>query len=376
MDESELDDSYEEKWVREVAALESLPFVKDGSVNFVASDESANLNKVHVTVLCCWEQSRRAFKQLTMSCDNKGKPTHLDALRALRAKVEAEHGAPNHVGDSKAHERRLELERENMGVSRPKTAFDMLALGNAAVKRALEKARVDEEHARAACEAELIASNAREKAQREANTSKARAQELSKPTLVKQKRQKTSVDVHLSSCGRSCDSDTAQTEGETDDEPSWMTWTIARWRKHESEMQKRRSTQIRVDDEDKSLLRTGDDRQGWRWHWRRGMVGSVQDWANGSRFRVAFMLSELAIYFKVESEVAERLGFKLSAEQVKQAKVDGYIVDRTIAALHQLKQCRTEEERQDYGTVLAAVAPTREAKGDAQGMIAAARQKT
>ncbi|KAL1498593.1 hypothetical protein AB1Y20_013908 [Prymnesium parvum] len=46
MDESELDDSYEEKWVREVAALESLPFVKDGSVNFVASDESANLNKV------------------------------------------------------------------------------------------------------------------------------------------------------------------------------------------------------------------------------------------------------------------------------------------------------------------------------------------
>lgn len=79
----------------------------------------------------------------------------------------------------------------------------------------------------------------------------------------------------------------------------------------------------------------------------------------------------MAPIYTTPLQVAERLGFKLSEEQVKAAQVDAYIVDRTSAALRQLKLCRTEEERQDYGLVLAAVAPTREAKGDAHGMIAA-----
>ena len=53
----------------------------------------------------------------------------------------------------------------------------------------------------------------------------------------------------------------------------------------------------------------------------------------------------------------------MSKEQVAQAKVDKQIVDRLVAALHQLKQCRSEEERVDYHVVLGAVAPTREAAG-------------
>lgn len=242
-----------------------------------------------------------------MSCDNDAKPTHLDVLRVLRKKVETDHGAPDHEGDPKAHERLRELGQTAENVdSSPKTAFDALALGHAAVKRAQDKARVDADRARAACEAEVAAVNAREKAQQEAKVSKARADELSKP-MMQQKRRRVSDAVLGASGSSSAQADASMAiavEDETDNEASWMMWTIPRWRKHEREMQKRRSVEMSDGaDKDRSLPRKGDETQGWRWHWRRGMVGSVQDWANGSRFRAAFMLAELAIYFKVESEV-------------------------------------------------------------------------
>ena len=64
------------------------------------------------------------------------------------------------------------------------------------------------------------------------------------------------------------------------------------------------------------------------------------------------------------------MGFGLTEEEVAASKTDAYIVDRLRAALHQLKQCRSEEERVDYHTVLTAVAPTREAACDTKGMIA------
>ena len=58
-----------------------------------------------------------------------------------------------------------------------------------------------------------------------------------------------------------------------------------------------------------------------------------------------------------------------SAEEVEQAKTDKYIVYRLHAALKQLKQCRSEDERVDYHTVLAAVAPERTAARDQSGMV-------
>lgn len=63
------------------------------------------------------------------------------------------------------------------------------------------------------------------------------------------------------------------------------------------------------------------------------------------------------------------MGYGLGQDEVAAAKTDKYIVDRLRAALQQLKQCRSKEECLDYHIVLAAVAPTREEKGDQQGMI-------
>lgn len=49
-------------------------------------------------------------------------------------------------------------------------------------------------------------------------------------------------------------------------------------------------------------------------------------------------------------------------------KVDKYIVGRIVAALRQLKQCRTEEERVGYHIVLAALAPELESVRSQAGM--------
>ena len=59
-------------------------------------------------------------------------------------------------------------------------------------------------------------------------------------------------------------------------------------------------------------LPPGDDTRGWRRHWRRGMYGSIQDWAGGSKNRVGHMLSECALYFDVVNDVGERLGFGIT----------------------------------------------------------------
>jgi hypothetical protein len=80
-------------------------------------------------------------------------------------------------------------------------------------------------------------------------------------------------------------------------------WSLARWRKHESEVQARRAVVIDIDNADKSLPARGDEERGWRKHWRRGIIGSIQDWAEGRKHRVVFMLAEMARYFDVEREV-------------------------------------------------------------------------
>ena len=57
-----------------------------------------------------------------------------------------------------------------------------------------------------------------------------------------------------------------------------------------------------------------------------------------------------------------------AGEQLKKAVTDAYIVDRAVAALATLKQCGTEQARQEYHIVLGALAPTIAAKGDREGL--------
>lgn len=68
-------------------------------------------------------------------------------------------------------------------------------------------------------------------------------------------------------------------------------------------------------------------------------------------------------------QMAERLGLKLSRQQVKDAETDAYIRLRLKAVLKEFKFCDSEEQRQDLHLVLAALAPERSAERDRSGMI-------
>lgn len=94
-----------------------------------------------------------------------------------------------------------------------------------------------------------------------------------------------------------------ETDG-TDDMPTWRGWSLSRWFKHETEVQKRRAVEVDPQNTDKFLPPRGDEERGWRSHWRRGLLGAVRDWAEGSPFRVAFMLAELAKSFNVVDAVS------------------------------------------------------------------------
>jgi multidrug efflux pump subunit AcrA (membrane-fusion protein) len=100
---------------------------------------------------------------VVVAVDEKAKPTHLEALRALRETIECNHVSSEHQWADKALARRSELEAA--GQVEPCDSFDRMRMARArlsllqsqaaAAERALEKAR----------EAERKASTAREEAE-------------------------------------------------------------------------------------------------------------------------------------------------------------------------------------------------------------------
>ena len=89
--------------------IEALPVV-NGAVSFFYHNDITNLNKVQALVGCCWASGR--LKRVMVNCDETGlKPTHLEALRELRAKIMKEHMHEGHVHHPKAVQRMAERRR-------------------------------------------------------------------------------------------------------------------------------------------------------------------------------------------------------------------------------------------------------------------------
>jgi len=294
--------------------IEALPFVK-GEVAFIISDKAANANKVQASVWCCWDGGNQSFKRVIISCDEKVKLTHLEALRALRVKLVNEHGQSDHPVHSKAAERRAELRPEE-----PKTLFDRQRLAAARQQAAVRQAEADEKHADQARQAEASAVLARQQAEATAKASKALADAL-KPPTASHKRQRTAF------AGPSSSATTRPPHfsPEPSTEPEWNGWPIHRWKKHETEELRRRAVPLepfigplpcgvsrgsKVTDAEgvatpsaqgNATLPRGEF--GWRRHPRRGIYGSLCSWASGNRSNIAFMLAESAKYFGVVDQV-------------------------------------------------------------------------
>lgn len=67
--------------------------------------------------------------------------------------------------------------------------------------------------------------------------------------------------------------------------------------------------------------------------------------------------------------VAERVGFGVRREDLKEAHTDCYIVDRVRSALQVRKGCHTESQGNQFHLLLGAVAPERERERCREGMI-------
>jgi hypothetical protein len=280
-------EKYNELEASNLQKLRDLP-----NVSAVNVSRKAGLNQTYVQVtLTCGKHSllqcatAYAKKQPKQHC-SRAIPSVAQAAEVLMVRLLSDHGSciehlqQESTGGSSSQERvqHIDAFAHMSQVRRLEADADAAKLREGDAHRQVEQARQQVEQA---CCAELQAVQEREAAE-------AALREL------RAKRQKTVAD--------SAEDEAA--EAATDDTPTWKSWSLARWRKHESEVQVRRAVVIDIANTDESLPPRGDEERGWRKHWRRGLIGSIQDWAEGRKHRVVFMLAEMARYFKVEREVS------------------------------------------------------------------------
>ena len=181
-----------ETWLFRVAEeqrlIEALPVVL-GSVKFYYDEADPNLNKVEVTVGCCWLSGK--LKRVKDNCTKDGKkPSHLEALVSLREKLEREHCGADHEHHPRAVERAAVWRAEpDAAMPEAATAFDAMRLA-ASRQSIAEKVAVNAEQAAAeARTTEAAAIAAREAAESEAKEARAAAEalKLAKPSHKKQK---------------------------------------------------------------------------------------------------------------------------------------------------------------------------------------------
>ena len=100
---------------------------------------------------------------------------------------------------------------------------------------------------------------------------------------------------------------------------------------------------------------------------RKGVVGWMHYWACGSVLRVVLLIISLASHFDVSGMVLEKL-LEGDSPQAKKIRVDGYICDRLAGGIEMLKGCQSERQREEFYTVLGAVAAEPAKVRDAFGM--------
>lgn len=296
--------------------IEALRVVK--SVELFFHDADPNLNKVEATLWCCWSSGR--LKRVKMACDKSGeKPTHLEAMRALHTKINKEHMCGDHQPDPRAVKKRVEL-GVALGAPPGSTVFDRMAAAQAAVRLVQHTAEADQQRVDQAMAAEQRAVLAQEEAAQRrkdaeatAKRSKAAAEALSRPPVPPAKKQRTaaaagrSTDTPPGAAAEPMDAE-AQAATEEADPKSWESYSLLIFRALFRKFANSSSMFIDPDNTDETPPERGNDsgRRGWRNHSQHGMYAHVRHWAQGSPWRVTFMLAELAKYFEVEDAVSRR----------------------------------------------------------------------
>ena len=80
---------------------------------------------------------------------------------------------------------------------------------------------------------------------------------------------------------------------------NYKDYNLIMWQKTTGRIMNRRAKEPRADMPPTQMLRYGE--RGALEHWRRGLVGAVQDWADGSLANVVMLLVRLVSHFKVHA---------------------------------------------------------------------------
>ena len=128
-------------------------------------------------------------------------------------------------------------------------------------------------------------------------------------------------------------------------------YTISTWLTEEGAAMNRRAKEVIDDVPSEGVGGMSDGAVGWRYHWRHGMVGSVQYWADGQCENVTKMLVGLAKEFRVTDQVAKQLDPERDSSAAERAV--GRNVREALAGLKP-RGGSTERQREQYNVVLAA----------------------
>jgi hypothetical protein len=158
-----------------------------------------------------------------------------------------------------------------------------------------------------ACHQDVVTAKAHVAAAQERELQAVKEREASEAALaevkasVRQGKSTRTEDVHDASA-----LDVDDVEVEAADPDAWESYSLQMFRSLFRKYQTTSTQPVDPSNTDTGLPSKGDDdgRRGWRNHKIRGMYRAVRHWANGSPFRVAFMLAELIIYFGVQDAVS------------------------------------------------------------------------
>ena len=358
-------------------SIEGLPLVN--SVVLVGTAGNA-LNEIRVRAnLSSDFIEKKARRQPYVAC-SKERPTQLAAAQRLLERLTSDEYKSELAVATAAHS-------SSAGASAPATAptaFDRLLAGRVA-HRALKLALTEaEQAANDARDAERSATAVRKVAEATAAETKAGLAAFEPMTAVQRqaaaKRQKTVGDAGLSvqeaattEAATTIEAVDATTNmlwtGKGQPPPNWSSfgsYSHSTYQKLETEVQRWRAVEP-IADVQRDPPPFGE-RNGALSHWRRGLIGAVQDWADGSLDNVVMLLLRLISHFKLTEQILE----KLAGVELANAKVDACIVERLTAAITMVAGCQTKQQWLELCILLLlrGVAPVPAASGSHAGMEA------
>ena len=275
----ELATLFQSAQVKQPAAGVQVLFNKDKALP--PHKQRPNNRGIRVSLWCCGQKVKRC-NQMT---DARACPSWADAARCLRCEVEKDHSSA--VCLERARAARAAAPVPECAPTAPRDFFAAMRAGSAeivaeqragvAVQQLREQMRQQEAHAgqkRLALEAQLAANLA----------------------VLSQPQKKQQLECSGCSCSGAASSTSVEPLG-----PYWAEWDLTTWRRLEASRYKLRRLPL----EDRQHVARGVHRAarghaGALHHDRRGLVGSIQEWAGGSRQEAAVLITKLVKHFDLK----------------------------------------------------------------------------